>query len=1087
MTLFRICNRQISATLSFVHRTMSKRRGGKQTSKSVSLLDENISSQCLRCCFICDKPVKNSGVQIIFGRTPFSNVGLPAKIGQLIGENFMVVVGESDKICSRCASLINQLDKLETDAHTVKKTLTGYIAVKYQLNHKEICAKVDYVEGEVESHEKVNKNSSDNVRQVPRESKKKVQQVSLLATNKTNKPIAISCENCNFWTTDKDALRIHSALCLKQTCFQCGDHIGNHHEQLYSYAGTCSICSESFDSEDQYTKHMLSHTNGNDKCIACHFMNSQNNELLCHVLSHGLQVFQCSICEVTVNVKLAWEEHMRSHRAPDKCLKCSVGPTSQIKTENGIAQCLSEDDTSNEVQVESKGKLANEYMESLMRTDGFDTDGCNIEFHSCPSCGLTFLNKILFSEHIKMHDENQTQYHVTINNQQDEVLKNSAVSVTGDCSIDDDLEDLFEKLHAETTSSTLAGQNHIVGNNNQIINGKTSPENLSFSASMKTFCAASEDTITPISKLVSNTNDTTSEMDQDSMGTTIGSVAYSSFNTSIVGKHVTGIDQGFSNDMLDSSEQQTIVYAIPSGENGLADFDPQNAIIVQTSIDPDSGNLQYLPYLIDNAVSSSQLLPSTVLENDMDCSGKSDILEENFEKPKHEPDLISDAPADVLSANTGTYSCDFCSFQTSIELVLKRHLKVHQGNMVRKCSICNRVFSSTQRLLSHINLHHKDAGSVSCPLCSEDFVSSALLRDHLAEAHPVGKQNFPCRFCPKKFTSRKLCTIHEEGHSEIFKFHCEICVKRFTTEDDLDDHVKWDHNKSGQCRYCGKKIDKAKALKHHELRHMQESSHHECPDCKRVFKTKTGLRHHAATHTGQFKFCCDFCGRGFMSRMMLEEHRSCHTKEERYVCDICGQKFSFQSTYWIHKKWHETPFPYKCNFCDRFFKHSSLLAVHKRKHTGERPYKCPHCPLTFPVSGTLKRHIILHTGVYPFNCDACKRGFTARHKYASHLEKVHGAKEPVSNDLKLDTPNLINNSVPENVKGWDLDYISLEENTERFTMSEESTVGNGDPLISDRNVTSRVVEIVYGDSYQPVASVVTLGGSDSIIPENWYV
>lgn len=74
----------------------------------------------------------------MLGRTPYSNVGLPAKIGQLIGDSFMVVVGVSDTMCARCASLINHLDKLETDARTVKKTLMGYIAAKYQLNHKGI-------------------------------------------------------------------------------------------------------------------------------------------------------------------------------------------------------------------------------------------------------------------------------------------------------------------------------------------------------------------------------------------------------------------------------------------------------------------------------------------------------------------------------------------------------------------------------------------------------------------------------------------------------------------------------------------------------------------------------------------------------------------------------------------------------------------------------------------------------------------------------------------------------------------------------------------------------------------------------------
>nr|CAD7588808.1 unnamed protein product [Timema genevievae] len=84
-------------------------------------------------CFICDEPVEGEGVSLVVGNTPYSNTSFPAKIGQLMGDGFMVVVTKEDGLCRRCSALLNHLDKLEFDLAIVKKALTGYLKMKYQL------------------------------------------------------------------------------------------------------------------------------------------------------------------------------------------------------------------------------------------------------------------------------------------------------------------------------------------------------------------------------------------------------------------------------------------------------------------------------------------------------------------------------------------------------------------------------------------------------------------------------------------------------------------------------------------------------------------------------------------------------------------------------------------------------------------------------------------------------------------------------------------------------------------------------------------------------------------------------------------
>lgn len=84
-------------------------------------------------CFICDEKVANDKVHLATGIAPHSKLGLPAKISNLIGDDFVVVVTQSDHVCRRCSALINHMDKLETELSYVKKAITGYIRTKYNL------------------------------------------------------------------------------------------------------------------------------------------------------------------------------------------------------------------------------------------------------------------------------------------------------------------------------------------------------------------------------------------------------------------------------------------------------------------------------------------------------------------------------------------------------------------------------------------------------------------------------------------------------------------------------------------------------------------------------------------------------------------------------------------------------------------------------------------------------------------------------------------------------------------------------------------------------------------------------------------
>ncbi|KAJ1523639.1 hypothetical protein ONE63_001482 [Megalurothrips usitatus] len=89
-------------------------------------------------CFVCDVAVTGRYYTLATCRTQSTKVRLIEKLGQLVGERYMVVISEDDIICRGCATLINTLDRLETEMGSVRGVVLRFLEKKYALEEGEL-------------------------------------------------------------------------------------------------------------------------------------------------------------------------------------------------------------------------------------------------------------------------------------------------------------------------------------------------------------------------------------------------------------------------------------------------------------------------------------------------------------------------------------------------------------------------------------------------------------------------------------------------------------------------------------------------------------------------------------------------------------------------------------------------------------------------------------------------------------------------------------------------------------------------------------------------------------------------------------
>ncbi|XP_055602603.1 zinc finger protein 236 isoform X2 [Uranotaenia lowii] len=174
-------------------------------------------------------------------------------------------------------------------------------------------------------------------------------------------------------------------------------------------------------------------------------------------------------------------------------------------------------------------------------------------------------------------------------------------------------------------------------------------------------------------------------------------------------------------------------------------------------------------------------LPKTIPASPTQPPPKSPLVESNFTNPIASPNVPSpkvensvpspSQPSPQSNAvgsgeSCKQWECDVCLKSFTTKYFLKKHKRLHTGEMPYSCQICGKAFTFQQSYHKHL-LYHSDEKPHVCAVCGRAFKELSTLHNH--ERIHSGK-------C---FRQRVSYLVHRRIHTNTQPYKCTACDKSF--------------------------------------------------------------------------------------------------------------------------------------------------------------------------------------------------------------------------------------------------------------------------------------------------------------------
>uniref|UniRef100_A0A336MJQ3 CSON000264 protein n=1 Tax=Culicoides sonorensis TaxID=179676 RepID=A0A336MJQ3_CULSO len=506
------------------------------TGRSGLQINQTSVSSMHRKCFICDEPVQTTTAHSVPDTfTASTHTKLSTKIARLVGEGYMVIIAPDDVLCRRCFNLFNMMDKAEADVERHKTTINSFLKKKYSILDEVIdvdapnngnlnrlssppvkMQRLNNITGNNSVNRVISQqNNSDSSVQLRKINVNSSPATSndldhSSATNSPSKPQKgptklYKCMSCDYKSTDLSTFDSHYQECKGQNNNKSSPNTNQTVTKKIittSQIHACSMCTYKTADKANYEEHVRKHYKMRPfKCRICTQRFETREQAQVHAKTHQPDYFKCGMCSATFNRRDLLMKHLESHDKTKQQIQM-VSSVHAVTTPSNTTQ-----------------KLLQETIDEALRDSGSapaatsaEINAKNIQFHSCDTCSVTFLNEALYLQHMKQHGKtggntvqksfgsgsvsgsgnhsrttsNNGSYSEEMNVKQEQQQQQNTV-------MSDDLESIFERMHADKAEINANAANTANTENLVITQENTSTGGITFNITIPQSAASGDE------------------------------------------------------------------------------------------------------------------------------------------------------------------------------------------------------------------------------------------------------------------------------------------------------------------------------------------------------------------------------------------------------------------------------------------------------------------------------------------------------------------------------------------------------------------------------------------------------------------